>query len=97
MVYTGPTRTGAALIAAVAADTDSQTPPKRRGKKVRIVAKKPDGDKAAAKPTKGAKGETKTEAKTEANTKPVAARHAGAKQEAAPKRRLQLRPSRQAG
>ena len=40
-VYTGPTKTGTALIAAVAADTEKQTPPKR-GKKSKIAAKKPD-------------------------------------------------------
>ncbi|WP_407158125.1 D-alanyl-D-alanine carboxypeptidase family protein [Bradyrhizobium sp. STM 3557] len=74
VVYTGPTKTGAALIAAVAADTDSQTLSKHRGKKVvRIAVKKTDGDKAGAKPT-------------EVSAKPAAARHAGAKPEAgAPK------------
>ncbi|MGY3288127.1 D-alanyl-D-alanine carboxypeptidase [Bradyrhizobium sp. LM3.6] len=46
LVYTGPTRTGTALIAAVAADADQQATPKPRGKKSR-VAKKPD---AADKP-----------------------------------------------
>ncbi|MET4295837.1 D-alanyl-D-alanine carboxypeptidase [Bradyrhizobium sp. LB8.2] len=70
LVYTGPTRTGTALIAAVAADADQQATPKPRGKKSR-VAKKPD---AADKP-KDAKTDAKTEAKTEAKTaaaKPVA-------------------------
>jgi len=70
VVYTGPTKTGAALIAAVAADTDSQTPVKHRGKKVvRIAVKKADGDKAGAK-------------QAEANAKP-AARRAGAPKAAA--------------
>jgi D-alanyl-D-alanine carboxypeptidase len=50
-VYTGPTRTGAALIAAVAADTERQTP-QHRGKKSRVAAKKPD---VAAEPNTGAK------------------------------------------
>lgn len=50
LVYTGPTRTGTALIAAVAADADQQTASKPRGKKSR-VAKKPDAaDKPADKP-----------------------------------------------
>jgi D-alanyl-D-alanine carboxypeptidase len=51
VVYTGPTKTGAALIAAVAADTDSQTLPRQRGKgkKTRIAAKKTDADKAGTK------------------------------------------------
>jgi len=78
VVYTGPTKTGAALIAAVAADTDSQTPPKHRGKKVRVAAKKPDSDKAAAKPAKG-------EVKIEADAKPTAIRRASTKPEVAPK------------
>src|SRR6185437_11734350 len=40
-VYTGPTRTGAALIAAVATDTAQQTP-KHGRKKAHHAAKKPD-------------------------------------------------------
>ena len=41
VVYTGPKKTGAALIAAVATDTEKQATP-RRGKKSRVAAKKPD-------------------------------------------------------
>jgi D-alanyl-D-alanine carboxypeptidase len=41
VVYTGPTKTGPALIAAVAMDTEVQTPP-HRGKKSRVAAKKPN-------------------------------------------------------
>jgi D-alanyl-D-alanine carboxypeptidase len=51
-VYTGPTKSGAALIAAVAADTEKLTPA-RRGKKSRVAAVKPDAGaapKADAKP-----------------------------------------------
>ena len=66
-VYTGPTKSGPALIAAVAADAEKQTPAKR-GKKSRVVAKKPD---AAAEP------------KAEANAKP-AAKPATAAKPAAP-------------
>src|SRR6202140_15965 len=40
-VYTGPTRTGAALIAAVAADVEQQTP-RHHGKKSRVASKRPD-------------------------------------------------------
>ena len=85
LVYTGPTRTGTALIAAVAADADQQATPKARGKKSR-VAKKPDAaDKpkdtktAAAKP--GAKGDGKGDAKADTKTaaKPAGAKHAAAK------------------
>ena len=41
VVYTGPKKTGAALIAAVAVETAKQTP-KPRGKKARLAAKKAD-------------------------------------------------------
>jgi len=89
LVYTGPTRTGTALIAAVAADADQQATPKARGKKSR-VAKKPDAaDKLADKPkdTKtaaakpGAKGDGKGDAKADTKTaaKPAGAKHAAAK------------------
>ena len=80
VVYTGPTRTGAALVAAVAADSDAQKP-RHRGKKTRVAAK-PD---AAAEPKadgKDAKSEAKSEAKSAA--KP-AARHANARPDAAAK------------
>jgi D-alanyl-D-alanine carboxypeptidase len=69
VVYTGPKKTGPALIAAVAVDTEAQTPAKR-GKKTRVAAHKPD---AAAAP--------KADAKPAA--KPV--RHASAKPDAVAK------------
>jgi D-alanyl-D-alanine carboxypeptidase len=70
-VYTGPTRTGAALIAAVATDTDQQTP--RHGKKrTHVASKKPDADAKDA-PAKD----------TAKDAKPV--KHANAKPDAAPK------------
>jgi D-alanyl-D-alanine carboxypeptidase len=68
-VYTGPTKSGPALIAAVAAEAEKQTPAKR-GKKSRVAAKKPN---AAAAP------------KAEAAAKPAAVRHASAKPDAAAK------------
>jgi D-alanyl-D-alanine carboxypeptidase len=74
-VYTGPTKNGAALIAAVAADADKQTI--KRGKRSRVAAKKPD---AAAEPKSDAKSDAKTEAKSDAKP-PV--RHANAKPDAA--------------
>ena len=80
VVYTGPTRSGAALVAAVAADADQQAGPKARGKKSR-VAKKPDAGSdaktAAAKPDAKAKGDAKTDTKSAA--KPAASKHASAK------------------
>jgi D-alanyl-D-alanine carboxypeptidase len=75
-VYTGPTKTGTALIAAVAADTEQHTPPKR-GKKSNIAAKKPDAAASKA-----------TASKAEAGAKPArpaAVRHANARPEAAAK------------
>jgi D-alanyl-D-alanine carboxypeptidase len=66
-VYTGPTKSGAALIAAVASDADRQAT--KRGKRSRVAAKKPD---AAA----DAKSDAKTDAKP-----PV--RHASAKPDSA--------------
>jgi D-alanyl-D-alanine carboxypeptidase len=71
-VYTGPTRTGAALIAAVAADVEQQTP-RHHGKKSRVASKKPD---AAA--------QSNAESRDAGNgTKP--GKHADAKPDAAPK------------
>jgi D-alanyl-D-alanine carboxypeptidase len=87
LVYTGPTRTGAALVAAVAADTDQQTPPKARGKKSR-VAKKPDAGSdaktAAAKPA-AAKPDATAKSDTKSAAKPAASKHAAAKPDAAAK------------
>jgi len=81
-VYTGPTKSGPALIAAVAADAEKQTPPKR--KKSQIAAKKPDAAAAAApKAEANAKPTAKPAAKSE--SKPAAVRHANAKPEAAAK------------
>jgi D-alanyl-D-alanine carboxypeptidase len=71
-VYTGPTKTGAALIAAVAAEAEKQASAKR-GKKSKIAAKKPD----AAAP--------KAEASAKPAAKPAAVRHANAKPETAAK------------
>jgi D-alanyl-D-alanine carboxypeptidase len=70
VVYTGPKKTGAALIAAVATDSEKQATP-RRGKKSRIAAKKPD----AAAPKAEAKSDTKPAAKPVV----VVVRHASAK------------------
>ena len=78
VVYTGPKKTGPALIAAVATDAEKQATP-RRGKKSRVAAKKPD--------TAAPKSEAKTEAKsnTKPAAKPAAVRHASAKPDAATK------------
>jgi len=60
-VYTGPTRTGAALIAAVAADADKQTPPKHHGKKTQVAAK----PEATAEPKTAPKATEKPTAATD--------------------------------
>jgi D-alanyl-D-alanine carboxypeptidase len=70
-VYTGPTRTGAALIAAVATDTDQQTV-KHGKKRTHVASKKPDADTKDAPAKDAAK-----------DAKPV--KHANAKPDAAPK------------
>ena len=79
VVYTGPTRTGAALLAAIAADSESQTVAKPKGKKARVAAKKPDAAES--------KGDVKSDSKGEpkAATKPAASKHANAKPDAASK------------
>jgi D-alanyl-D-alanine carboxypeptidase len=76
VVYTGPKKTGAALIAAVATDTEKQGTP-RRGKKSRVAAKKPD--------TATPKAEAKSDAKPAAKPVVVVVRHASAKPDAAAK------------
>jgi D-alanyl-D-alanine carboxypeptidase len=88
VVYTGPTRTGAALIAAVAADSEKDTP-KPRKKKAHVAAKKPD---ASADGKSDSKSDTKADAKqakadtkpdTKPAAKPAAVRHANAKSDGA--------------
>jgi D-alanyl-D-alanine carboxypeptidase len=80
-VYTGPTRTGAALAAAVAVDAEKQTP-RPHAKKSRVAAKKPDGAAEPAAEATDAGNGAKPEAKP---AKPAAVRHANAKPDAAPK------------
>ncbi|WP_423967035.1 serine hydrolase [Bradyrhizobium sp.] len=86
VVYTGPTRSGAALVAAEAADADAQTPAKHRGKKARLAARRPD----AAEPAVDAKrGDNKTgdkigdkETDKKSAARPAANRHPSAKADA---------------
>jgi len=70
LVYTGPTKSGPALIAAIAADAQLQTPAKR-GKKSRIAAKKHE-TAAAPKAEANAKPASKLPATQHANAKPAA-------------------------
>ena len=94
-VYTGPTRTGTAVIAAVAADADAQTQAKpHRGKKSRLAARKPDDGAApkadASSAGKEAKGDAKpaakhANAKPDGTAKPVAVADPAATKPAKPK------------
>jgi D-alanyl-D-alanine carboxypeptidase len=66
VVYTGPTRTGAALLAAVAADVEEQTP-RHHGRKSRVASKKPDGDAKDAEPKSADKPARHANAKPDAS------------------------------
>jgi D-alanyl-D-alanine carboxypeptidase len=85
-VYIGPTRTGAALIAAVAADAEQQA--RHRGKKSRLATKKPD---ASAESKREAMSESKEAGKDTAKGaksgtgKSAAVKPASAKSDAAAK------------
>jgi D-alanyl-D-alanine carboxypeptidase len=82
VVYTGPTRTGAALVAAETADADSQATPKHRGKKARLAAKKSD---SAGEPKADAKDSGKDGGKDAKGTEPKSVKHANAKPDSAAK------------
>jgi D-alanyl-D-alanine carboxypeptidase len=87
-VYTGPAKSGAALIAAVSADSDRQTTTKR-GKRSRMASKKPD---AAAEPKSDAKPPVR-----HASAKPDAAKPAdkpGADAKPAAKPKTAAKPSK---
>jgi D-alanyl-D-alanine carboxypeptidase len=75
VVYTGPKKSGTALIAAVATDSQQQTT--RRGKRARVAAK-PDAGTAEAKPTGAKPAAAKPAAKPKVQ-------HAAAKPDAAAK------------
>jgi D-alanyl-D-alanine carboxypeptidase len=93
IVYTGPKKTGPALIATLAVDAEKQATPRPRGKKSRVVVavKKPDTAAEPKAEAKNAGKDTGKDAKTapksepKAAAKPVVARHANAKPDAAPK------------
>jgi D-alanyl-D-alanine carboxypeptidase len=74
-VYTGPTRTGAALIAAVSADADQQTVRHHGKKKSRVASRKPE--------TEGRDADAKPESKS--TGKPASVKHATVKPDAAPR------------
>ncbi len=78
-VYTGPTKTGTGLIAALAADAERQTS-QRHGKRSRVAVQKPDGENAKPK-----------EANSDA--KPAAVKHANAKPGGAAKPEAAAKPA----
>jgi D-alanyl-D-alanine carboxypeptidase len=82
IVYTGPTKTGPALIAAVAVDSEKQTP--RRGKKGRIAGNKPAATAEATDAKSEAKPVKRVSVTIDPNApaKPAGARHASAKPDA---------------
>ena len=82
VVYTGPTRTGAALIAAVAADADQQATPSAK-QEVARRGKKPDAADEASRPSRSSQdgGSAKPDAK------PAAAKPAAASPRQPPSRR----------
>jgi D-alanyl-D-alanine carboxypeptidase len=82
VVYTGPTKTGAALIAAVAAESEKQAE-RPKGRKTRAAAKKSNAATAEAKTD--AKPDAKADAKSDTSAKPAAVKHANAKPDAAAK------------
>jgi D-alanyl-D-alanine carboxypeptidase len=77
VVYTGPKKTGTDLIAAVAVDTERQTP-RPRGKKARVATKKP-----GAKPEASAEATVAAPAESKPAAKPTGAKHANARPDAA--------------
>jgi D-alanyl-D-alanine carboxypeptidase len=94
VVYTGPTRSGAGLVAAVAADSDSQATG-RRGKRTRVATRKPDAVSSDVKPaaSKLAKPVRHASAKPEA-VKPAAAPAAA---KPAPRTAAKPKPNKPAG
>jgi D-alanyl-D-alanine carboxypeptidase len=76
-VYTGPTKSGAQLIAAVAADTAEQAT-RHRGKKSKVASKKPDAAAEAKSDAKPDKSDAKSGTK-HANAKPAATEKSEAK------------------
>jgi D-alanyl-D-alanine carboxypeptidase len=95
VVYTGPTRSGAALVAAVAADSDSQRATGRRGKRARVAAK-PDAGSTETKPAeaKPAKPVRHASAKPDAAAKPATAPGAA---KPAPRTAAKPKPNKPAG
>jgi D-alanyl-D-alanine carboxypeptidase len=94
VVYTGPTRSGAGLVAAVAADSDSQAAG-RRGKRSRVAARKPDAVSSDAKPAASKLPKPVRHASARPETAKPAAAPAAAKP--APRTAAKPKPNKPAG
>ncbi|KWV60178.1 peptidase M15 [Bradyrhizobium macuxiense] len=79
VVYTGPTKTGAALAAAVEADSEKMQPAPKRGKRTRVVIKVDKKSDSAA----DAKGDAKKDKSDSMQAAAKPARHANAKSDSA--------------
>jgi D-alanyl-D-alanine carboxypeptidase len=82
VVYTGPTKTGAALIAAVAVDSEKQAE-RSKARKARAAGKKSNA--ATAEARTDTKNDAKPDAKSDASAKPAGVKHANAKPDATAK------------
>ena len=78
VVYTGPTRTGVALVAAVAADADSQ-PVAKRGKRSRVARTTTEPKSASSDAKPDAKSARHASAKPDVATRPAPADQSAAK------------------
>ena len=107
VVYTGPTRTGAALVAAESADADAQAT-RKHGKRVRVAAKKPNpaaesaaadaGNKdAAAKPKPAVVRHANATAKPDGSAKPPATATNTAATATKPKPKTAAKPKTNSG
>ncbi len=85
-VYTGPTKTGTALLAAVAVDSEKQSE-RPKGRKARAAAKRSSAATAEAKTdtTTDARTDATPDTKPDASSKPAGVKHANAKPDAAAK------------
>jgi D-alanyl-D-alanine carboxypeptidase len=90
VVYTGPKKTGPALIAATATDSEQQTTGKR-GKRSRVAAKKPDAAEPKAAETRTAKPKVQ-HASAKPTEKPAAAAKPAARPAATAKPAASAKP-----
>jgi D-alanyl-D-alanine carboxypeptidase len=73
IVYTGPTRTGDAVLAADAAETAKQSIPKRKGAKAKLAAKQDAGADKKPEAKQEAKSTAKPDSKPVVSAKPAVA------------------------